>query len=430
MISDNKKTATTSISGFWSNPWRFRQAISVTVLFVATAVILQVLFPYTQVRLPGAPWNWITVSIPIVFAMIIARIRPYNTVLAGLGGIPMAIVSILALSLASLPSGIWPLGANAPGWMHRLGISQLFASLPFAAAMILVMLNLSLAVGRRLFPKKKGDVTFMLIHLGLLLSLAGAVAGTGTLLRAHVTAFRDAEFTNLAQKADDEIRLPFAIKLENFIRDTFPPRLRLAERVEGSQDKWLTQSGQEFIERGVRERIGNYTVEVLEYMPSAAIMAGQPREFSHAGTGPAVKVRVYDSEGDSIDEGWLHSEGRFGEELFLRLSEDYILTLQPPQPKKYASEVAWITSDSTEPNQALISVNKPLTIGPWKVYQHSYDRSMGSASSYSIFEVVYDPMMPVVFAGIYMLIAGVIIHFWTAAKRLVVGPGNYRKAAK
>ena len=55
-----------------------------------------------------------------------------------------------------------------------------------------------------------------------------------------------------------------------------------------------------------------------------------------------------------------------------------------------------------------IRVNKPLSVRGWKIYQYSYDEAKGSESDISVFELVRDPWLPYVYAGIFMMLAGAV----------------------
>ena len=81
-----------------------------------------------------------------------------------------------------------------------------------------------------------------------------------------------------------------------------------------------------------------------------------------------------------------------------------------PEPKRFASEVTVYTKEG-ERTDALIEVNKPLSIGGWKIYQLSYDETKGKWSRTSIFELVRDPWLPVVYAGILMMLLGSVCLF-------------------
>ena len=46
------------------------------------------------------------------------------------------------------------------------------------------------------------------------------------------------------------------------------------------------------------------------------------------------------------------------------------------------------------------------------IYQQSYDETMGKWSKLSVINAVRDPWLPVVYFGIFLLIAGAVYLFW------------------
>ena len=83
------------------------------------------------------------------------------------------------------------------------------------------------------------------------------------------------------------------------------------------------------------------------------------------------------------------------------------------EPRRFASDVMVYTKDK-QTKEACIEVNKPLSIAGWKIYQLSYDETKGKWSRMSVFELVRDPWLPIVYTGILMMIAGAIGLFLSA----------------
>ena len=80
-------------------------------------------------------------------------------------------------------------------------------------------------------------------------------------------------------------------------------------------------------------------------------------------------------------------------------------TYDDGSPKRFASEIQILTK--TKKNiEAIVDVNKPYEVDGWKIYQFGYDTQMGANSQISILELVSDPWLPLVYAGIYMMLAG------------------------
>ncbi|MBO4549610.1 MAG: cytochrome c biogenesis protein ResB [Bacteroidaceae bacterium] len=76
----------------------------------------------------------------------------------------------------------------------------------------------------------------------------------------------------------------------------------------------------------------------------------------------------------------------------------------------FMSDVTVRTKSGIEQRDT-IRVNKPLSIGGWKIYQYSYDEAKGSMSDISVFELVRDPWLPYVYLGIFMMLAGAVWLF-------------------
>ena len=56
--------------------------------------------------------------------------------------------------------------------LMRLGLRTLYTSLPFVAAVLLLLLNLGTVIGRRLLTPRPGYIAFLLSHLGMALVLS------------------------------------------------------------------------------------------------------------------------------------------------------------------------------------------------------------------------------------------------------------------
>ena len=85
-------------------------------------------------------------------------------------------------------------------------------------------------------------------------------------------------------------------------------------------------------------------------------------------------------------------------------------------PKRFASEVNILTK-SGKNIHTTIDVNKPAEVDGWKIYQYGYDTAAGVNSEISIFELVRDPWLPLVYAGIAMMLAGALCLFILSQRR-------------
>ena len=91
--------------------------------------------------------------------------------------------------------------------------------------------------------------------------------------------------------------------------------------------------------------------------------------------------------------------------LAIELKKFIMETYDDGSPKRFASEIQILTK--TKKNiEAIVDVNKPYEVDGWKIYQFGYDTQMGANSQISILELVSDPWLPLVYVGIYMMLAG------------------------
>ena len=101
--------------------------------------------------------------------------------------------------------------------------------------------------------------------------------------------------------------------------------------------------------------------------------------------------------------------------LAIELKQFIMETYDDGSPKRFASEIQILTK-SGKKIQATVDVNKPIEVDGWKIYQYGYDTQMGAMSQYSILELVSDPWLPLVYTGIYMMLAGAVCMFLKGKK--------------
>ena len=85
-------------------------------------------------------------------------------------------------------------------------------------------------------------------------------------------------------------------------------------------------------------------------------------------------------------------------------------------PKRFASDIQILTQTGKNITTT-VDVNHPVEVDGWKIYQYGYDTQMGAMSQTSILELVADPWLPIVYAGIYMMLIGAVFMFWGARHR-------------
>lgn len=102
--------------------------------------------------------------------------------------------------------------------------------------------------------------------------------------------------------------------------------------------------------------------------------------------------------------------------IAIELKKFIMETYDDGSPKRYASQIEILTK-SGKKIETTIDVNKPVEVDGWKIYQYGYDTMMGAESKTSILELVSDPWLPLVYAGIYMMLGGAVCLFAFGKKK-------------
>lgn len=102
--------------------------------------------------------------------------------------------------------------------------------------------------------------------------------------------------------------------------------------------------------------------------------------------------------------------------LSIELKKFIMETYEDGSPKRFASDILILTKTGKH-IETIVDVNKPAEVDGWKIYQFGYDTQMGAQSQISILELVSDPWLPLVYTGIYMMLAGAVCMFVTGRPR-------------
>jgi hypothetical protein len=131
------------------------------------------------------------------------------------------------------------------------------------------------------------------------------------------------------------------------------------------------------------------------------------------GAGPAAFLTGFNTKTQKKIEGWVYAGSFVYPGKYLVLNEDFALVFTEQTAKKFSSNINIYHNDGTHVKNIVIEVNKPYKFRGWKIYQTGYDETFGKWSNSSVFELVYDPWLPVVYIGIFMLLFGSLYLLWT-----------------
>lgn len=374
-------------------------------------IALQLIRPL-DFNLLGRPVNFVILAL-LLIPPLVALLRPKNKFLLWLGSIPLSVLLVAAFLLLSMILGLTPQSPHplkSPELAHRLGLTSLTSTWPFIVIQVMTMITLSVALALRL--RRKGPKTaFILNHLGLWLLLAAA--GLGAADRRSYMFWVEEEQVEWRGRtgAGLIVELPLAIKLHDFSLEQYPPKLFVINKNDG---KTLPEGKPQWYqiepERNIPGQLLGWAVTVEKYYHLAVRgPGGEYIESPRPDAAPAALISV--SRGSEKQRGWITDGGLMQPFQTLALVDDLVLVMASPEPKRFSSDITVYTKDGGDKRQ-VVEVNKPLSLGPWMIYQHSYDDRLGRMSRNSGFEAVYDPWWPLARLSLWLMVAGAFLLIW------------------
>ena len=298
----------------------------------------------------------------------------------------------------------------------RLGLDHLTTSWPFIIILIYFLFVLGLVILRKLIPLKGKNTGFLLNHTGLWIIVFAAGLGYGDLRRLVMETKIDKKVWHAFDRNNKIYEMPLALKLIKFDIETYNPRIAVIEKTTG-KDKEKSVKNISTIEKGKQIRHPGFNITISEFYQDSYLSGNCYKPVNYTGAAPSALVSAVNTNSKDTTEGWVTSGSFKLEPQSLRLDEKHKLVMLAPEPKKFSSEVQVFTKGGLN-TMAVIEVNKPYKIMGWNLYQLDYDKERGKWSDLSIIELVRDPWLPVVYAGIFMLIAGAAFMFWQGKRIL------------
>lgn len=391
-----------------------------------TGIVLQLYSGKIVPDLLHYPVNLIFGALLLVMILLFYLISKKIKRIQWFTGFPAGITALASLLLLVIIMGLTRQLPSSQDLSHesgfvRLGFMQMTVSWPFILLMLYLLWILGLIILKRLGRFQWKDAGFIFNHAGLFLALFGAIWGSCDLQRLRITAHLNTPEWCATNEKNEMIELPLAIELKSFNIDEYPPKLMLLDNITGEalpKKRPQTVSVDTF---PLTAELLNWKLEITRYLPSAAALVNRDTvnfvEYNMEGATSALYVKAHNETDNTWKEGWISCGNHMFPHAYLRLNDKVSLIMPGREPKRFASNVM-VYTQSGYSKEGLIEVNKPLSIDGWKIYQLSYDEVLGKWSEYSVFELVKDPWLPVVYCGIVMMLGGAVFLFISAPKKM------------
>ena len=393
-------------------PWGYKESFIIAIELLIIGFIFEILSKGKGVILLRFPANLI-IGVAFLFTLIIInRFRKENKFLNWLSSTPAAISSITLFCLLALLLGFIPQNPQNPNKIISLtGLDHVQRSWPILMAELYLLTVLGLVALRRLKPLNTKNLGFLMNHGGMWITLFAMTLGSGDLLRLKLKLVENEKPKDMVVDGRLKLyKLPFKAKLLDFDIEEYPPKLAF---IESNTKKIVSDitNNLTLLEKGLKIPINEWEFEIMEYY------AGSKKQDSifiisdEFGARASALVRAKNVNTGKITEGWIAPAILARPFEYLKIDSLHSITLTVPEPKVYSSLIEIIDKNNNS-DTILIEVNKPHSVKGWKLYQVGYEQQMGRWSPVSILEVVYDPWLPVIYTGIFMLIIGGIYILW------------------
>ncbi len=400
---------------FWQSPWGYPQSILVVAGIFLVGIVLQLVVGTFNFFLLARPVNIIFVGTLTLIILLAGSLFRNSALVRWLSGVPLSVVLIVTMVILTFIMGLIPQLAGEGDSVLLLGWDTMTRSWPFVLIYVATLLSLGIITAKRLFAFRIQDYAFYLNHLGLWLLLVASGFGYADLER-YVMYVQEGSTEWRVYGSDNNVKeLPIAIELNDFDMDVYPPKLAIIDRQTGEVQPVEKPEFLSLDEDNPAGKLTGSNVIVKEYIHEAVRNSDSTyRHVPMPGASPAAKV-VAEFEGQT-HEGWICAGNKAQLYMTLPLNDKYSMVMTAGEPRSFTSDIVVYTPDGNV-TETTLKVNHPLAIGSWTIYQHGYDNEAGRLSSYSSFELVYDPWLKFVYAGIFMLMAGSVSMLWTGRNR-------------
>lgn len=390
----------------WTAPWGYTEGWLIALALLITGLAMQLVAGGLNANTLSWPLNLYVgggFTLLLIAGWTLFR---RNVLIQWLGRVPAAITSIVLVTFLVLVMGFTLQDdTQNPVWVQQLGLSNMTSSWPFLFGMMFFMASLGVATLKRLTPMKGRNIGFFLNHAGLYIAIMAGLLGAADLKRYTMDLYEGEVVWGAMDRQGNYHDMPLAVELERFNMEEFNPKLTI---VDPENSRMLPEARQDMfeIDTGHAGNVLGWDVEVLQFYKMSGRVEGRYEPVNDYGAPPSALIRVTDGSGNQL-EGWVSSGSFMYPHKMLQVDHEHALAMTIPQASHYSSDVVIYTEDG-QLMEEVVEVNKPVSVAGWKLYQYSYDDRFGKWSPSSTIEAIRDPWLPVVYTGIFMLIAGSI----------------------
>ena len=424
----------------WNKPYSLKEGSAITIGLMLIGLILQFTIGPLEWGLFMWPANIIALTIFVALLLVVWLLRKHFYFCRFMASMQAAVPAIAGAALLTIIMG--PTRQLPEGRLPAdpIGLTKMLNFWPFILVYVWMTAITGEATILQLSRFSWRRLPSFVSHLGLFIVLTCGTLGNADMQRLKMFCEQGKVEWRGLDAWKNVHKLPVAIQLEKFTIDEYPPKLVVINR------RGLPQPAKKpenlVLDKGLRTgHLTDWNIEVVkrieDAMPAALVrMVGKMPTGMMANIrmdslglarnnegyvqseapGSACAIFVKATRGAEVKQGWISCGSYMFPYQGLKLDNEHTIVMPNREPRRYASLVDIYTMDGQN-IQTEIEVNKPFSISGWKIYQLSYNEQMGKWSNVSVFELVTDPWLPIVYVGIFMLLIGAVGMFLTAGRK-------------
>ncbi|GIJ97133.1 membrane protein [Capnocytophaga stomatis] len=397
---------------------QYRYSIIISAISLLLGVLLQYFFGSIPKSWFSFPYNIVGGFIFILLNTAIFFIFKKKNFVNLHSSTPFAIVTVITLGVLTIGLGSISVGQehHTNAFWLNFGLDDITKTWYFALIYLMALTNLWMAILKRSMVYQAKNITFLLNHFGLWLIMFAGVLGQGDLVRLKMDLRKDKVEWRATDDAGNIIELPIAIELKSFDIDIYPNKLFIIDSLGNSLPKSKPE-GFMLEKDGSEGKILDWKITQHQYFEKA-VPETDSTYVNHGmwGATNAAFVTVENVKTGEKKQEWI-SAGNFQlPPRTIQLDAEHTLVMAPAEARKFQSEVIIYQKDTEQVRNEKIEVNHPVKVDDWKIYQVSYDERMGRWSDLSVVELILDPWLPVVYTGIFILMAGGVAFLFVNRK--------------
>ncbi len=398
-----------------------KEGFAIGVGLMVTGLVLQLSMGSVEWNLLSWPANFVVLAAFVVGAILLYALKSKAYALRFLASMHCAVPALVLTSALTIVMGLTRQVADGQPAADWLGITRMLSFWPFVLLYVYVAVILSQVTIMQLLHFKWRKLPSLVSHLGLLITLLTATLGSADMQRLTMTVSKETPEWRAVDSSTGAMKeLNVAIQLKDFTIDEYPPKLMYYDEVrstllpEGNPDVLLIDD--EFQGGSLQGWMVKVNQVIDEAQPVMTADSTYYTEWHQSGAVTALHVTASLPDGSRSVSGWITSGSYMFPYQLLNATQHQSIVMAEREPQRYLSKVEIMTENGKKVETEIL-VNKPCSMGGWKIYQLSYDSTRGKWSDISVLELVRDPWLPFVYEGIYLMIAGAVLLLFTAQRK-------------